>query len=189
MPTILSASHLAPAGGFFEPQRRNNWSLEIALDDPGDQVLIVQGIQSFDGVRVSSEEISLEYANERRYVAGKTEYQTATLRLLDFVDAGTASAIIKWDRLVRNSETGSVGLARDYKKNADLVMGAPNGSTIRIWKLIGLWPQAVEYGEFDMRSSEPVEVSATLRYDRAVPGANLSFGLSGLNAGVLIPPL
>lgn len=186
---FLSANHLAPAKGFFCPQLQSNFSLEIALDDAGDQMLIMQGLESFDAPTESSQEITLDYANEQRFVAGKTQYHTSELKLKDFVDMGVANAVIKWRRQVYNPESGSVGLPRDYKKSADLTLSAPNGSAIRIWKLFGVWPQSVHYGTLSMTSNDKVLISVTLRYDRAVPGSNLTQGLGGINAGVLTPAL
>lgn len=187
---FISANHLAPSKGFFEPQRAYNWSLEIALDDAGDQILIMQGLESFAAPHESNEEITLDYANEKRYVAGKANYSTSDLVLKDFVDMGVAMAIIKWRRQVYNPETGSIGLARDYKKNADLTLMAPNQSTVRIWKLYGVWPSGVNYGDnLNMATNDKVLVKVTLRFDRAVPGSNLTLGLAGINAGILTPPL
>jgi hypothetical protein len=173
----------------FEPQRKYDWALEIALDDAGDQVIILQSLESAELPKEENEEIELHYASEVRYVAGKVKYETIPLVLKDFVDIGTANAIIKWRRQVQNAETGSTGLARNYKKNADLSIFAPNQSVTRIWKLIGVWPQKVEYGVLDMKENDKVDITVTLRYDRAVPSVGLNSGLSGLNAGVLAPPL
>lgn len=186
---FLTANHLAPSKGFFEPQRTYNWSLEIALDNAGDQILIMQGLESFAAPEESNDEITLNYGNEKRYVAGQAAFSTAELVLKDFVDMGVANAIIKWRRQVYNAETGSVGLARDYKKNADLTLMAPNQSVVRIWKLQGIWPSKVHYGDLNMATNGNVLVKVTLRYDRAIPGSNLSVGLAGINAGILTPPL
>jgi len=186
---FLSANHLAPSKGFFEPQRSYNWSLEIALDDAGDQILIMQGLESFTAPAESNDEIALHYANEVRYVAGKASFAAATLTLKDFVDMGVANAVIKWRRSVYNSETGSIGLAKDYKKNADLTLMAPDQSTVRIWKLVGVWPVSVNYGSLNMTQSSAVLIQLNLRYDKAIPGSNLTAGLGGINAGILTPPL
>lgn len=186
---FLSAQHLAPSQGLFEPQRAYNWSLEIALDDAGDQILIMQGLESFSAPTESNEEITLDYANEKRYVAGKAAYASSTLVLKDFVDMGVANAVIRWRRQVYNPETGSIGLARNYKKNADLTLMAPDQSSIRIWKLYGMWPTEADFGNLNMASSDKVMLSLSLRYDRAVPGSNLTQGLAGINAGSLTPPL
>jgi hypothetical protein len=186
---ILNAQHLAPAGGFFEPQRQYNWSLEIALDDAGDQVLITQGLESFTGPDLDVGEIELNYGNEVRYVAAKARFAEGALVVRDYVDIGVANALIKWSRLVYNPDTGSIGLARDYKKMADLVLGAPNNTIVRAWKLIGIWPRRLKHGDLNMNNQDQVRIECVLRYDRAVPASGLNTGLGGLNVGILTPAL
>jgi hypothetical protein len=186
---LLNANFLAPSKGFYEPQRAFNWALEIALDDAGDQQLIVTGLQSFEGVSESNEEIELQYANERRYVAGQASYEAAPLVLNDFVDIGVAAAIIRWSRQVYNPETGSIGLARDYKKNADLTLVSPDQSIVRVWKFIGMWPQMRKYGAVDMTSNDKVQIEVTLRFDKAIPSTGLNSGLGSINVGNLTLPL
>ena len=186
---IMNANFLAPSQGFYEPQRQFNWALEIALDDAGDQQLIVTGLESFDGVSESNDEIELQYANEKRYVAGKATFEAAPLVLKDMVDIGIAAAIVRWRRQVYNPETGSIGLARDYKKNADLTIVAPDQSSVRIWKFVGMWPQAVKYGSLDMTASDKVNVEVTLRYDKAIASTGLNSGLGSINVGSTTLPL
>lgn len=180
---LLSAQHLAPSQGFFEPQRQYNWALEIALDDAGDQVVIMQSLESFEAPKVEVEEIELAYANEYRYVAGKARFDESSLVVKDFVDIGTANALQKWFQQVYNASTGSIGLAKDYKKIADLTLVSPDQSTTRIWKLIGIWPRRVEFGDLDMTGSDKVVLTASLRFDRAVAGVGLNANLSGVNTG------
>jgi hypothetical protein len=182
---IMSAQHIAAASGFYEPQRGNNWCIEIALDDAGDQVVIMQCLDSIAGIRESNEAIEIHYGNEVRYVAGKTRYQPIDLVVKDFVDIGAANALLKWRRQVYNPETGSIGLAREYKKNADLVLVAPNQTISRYYKLIGVYPESYNSGNLSMGSNEQVLVTVTLRIDRMVPGSGLNTALSGLNIGSL----
>lgn len=184
-----SAEHIAPALGGFEPQRTYNWSLEIALDDAGDQILIMQGLQTFQAPKESNEEIEVNFANEKRYVPGKAVFEALPLTLADFVDQGVAQAVVRWRRLCYNAESGSIGLARDLKKTADLVLYSPDQSSARFWKLFGCWPQSVEYGELDMTNSDFVKITVNIRYDRAVPGDGLNGGLGGLNVGFDSPPI
>lgn len=186
---ILNAQHLAPSQGFFEPQRKFDWSLEVALDDAGDQVIIMQSLESCGGIKISVEEIELHYAAESRWVPGKVKFEEMELKIKDFVDIGSANAMHKWFRQVYNSETGSIGLAANLKKNADLTLFAPDQSVVRIYKIIGLWPKRLEHGDFDMAANDKVFLTCTLRYDRAIPGAGLNQSLSGINVGVLTPSL
>lgn len=178
-----SANHIAPALGTFEPQRTYNWSLEIALDNAGDQILIMQALETFQGPRMEVEDIELSYANEKRYVAGKATFDELTLTLKDFVDQDVAGAAIRWWTEVYNSETGSIGLAAKYKKAADLVYYAPDQSISRFWKLLGCYPKRIEHGDLDMTTSDKVLLTVVLRYDRAVPGDGLNTGLGGINVG------
>jgi hypothetical protein len=186
---LLNADFLAAGMGNFEPQRTFSWALEIALDDAGDQLLIVQGLETFDGVTMSNEEIELKYANEKRYVAGQAQFEASTLVLKDMVDIGIAEAMIRWRYQVYNPETGSIGLARNYKKNADLTIVAPDQSIARVWKFIGIWPQQFKHGGFDMTTSDKVVVETTLRYDKAIPGSGLNTGLGSINIGSVTIPL
>jgi len=185
----LNAQHLAPATGGYEPQRTYNWELEIALDDAGDQFIISQSLDSFSLPSESQGVIELNHGNEIRYVPGKVRWDAMPLVLKDFVDIGTANALIKWRRLCYNVESGSVGLARDLKKQADVLLRAPDGSVSRFWKLLGLWPMQVRFGDLSMASEDYVRIEVTLRPDRCMPGPGLNTGLSGLNVGVLTPAL
>lgn len=113
------------------------------------------------------EEIELPYLNERRYVAGRAMYEAIPLVVKDMVDIGVATACKAWFGQVHNSSTHKVGLARDYKKTADILLISPEGSLIRTWRLYGCWPTAVNYGELDMNSNDVVRIQMNLRFDRA----------------------
>lgn len=186
---IINSDFLAAGKGFYEPQRSFSWSLEIALDDALDQLLIVNGLESFDGVNVSNDEIEIKYANEKRYVAGQASFESASLVLRDFVDIGIAEAMTRWRYQVYNPETGSIGLASAYKKNADLTIYAPDQSIVRIWKFQGIWPQSYKQGPFDMSDSGIVKIEANLRYDKAIPSTGLNSGLGSINVGSITIPL
>ena len=164
-PLDVVGDHLAAAGGAFEPQRQNNFLFSVDL--PG-QENITLSLESSALPTVGVEEIELHYLNTRRYVAGKAVYDTIPLVVKDMVDVGVASAIKDWHEQVFNPFTHKIGLARDYKKFADLVLFGPDGDIERIWNLIGCWPTTVSYGTLDMSSSEKVLIETTLRFDRAL---------------------
>lgn len=113
------------------------------------------------------EEIELNFLHERRYVAGRAAFESIPLVVKDMVDRGVATACKTWFRQVHNSDTGKVGLAKDYKKAADLILFAPDGTLERTWRLHGCWPTAINYGELDMNSNEIVRIQMNLRFDRA----------------------
>jgi len=113
------------------------------------------------------EEIELNYLNERRYVAGRAMFEAIPLVVKDMVDVGVATACKTWFEQVHNSSTYKVGLARNYKKTADMILIAPDGTLERTWRLHGCWPTAISYGELDMNSNDIVKIQMNLRFDRA----------------------
>lgn len=115
------------------------------------------------------EEIELNYLNERRYVAGRAVFEPIPLVVKDMVDVGVATACKTWFEQVHNQGTHKIGLARDYKKIADLILLSPEGSIERTWRLHGCWPTAINYGQLDMNSNDIVKIELNLRFDRAEP--------------------
>lgn len=175
---IVLGDHLANAAGLFEPQRQNNFLFQIHLDDGIDSLNINLSLEAASLPTESSEEVELNYINVKRYVAGKTVYDTIPLVVKDMVDIGTARALSRWRTKVYNPITDQVGLARDYKKSADIILFAPDGSAERTWELRGVWPISVNWGPLDMTTSDIVKIETTLRYDKAIPNIGAALGIS-----------
>lgn len=112
------------------------------------------------------EQIELNYLNETRWVAGRANYEQIPLVLKDMVDVGVASACKEWFNQVHNPATHKVGLARDYKKIADITLIAPDGTYERTWRLHGCWPTSISYGQLDMNGNDIVKLEMNLRFDR-----------------------
>lgn len=166
MPESISADFLAPAGGGFEPQRTNNWSFITSLPEGNIINLSVNGMALPNW---TLNETVLNYANEQRFVASKATIATSTLTLKDFVDIGTFTAVYNWFKKVYDPTTGAIGFATQYKQTAHIILWGPDGSTERSWRLIGTWPQSLNHGNLSMAGSDNVEISVTLRFDKAIP--------------------
>ena len=188
MANNLSAAAIGHEKGQLEPQRTNNWFIEIYLDNLVSQVAGfggigqipagINGLVNLDVLKLalqsgfnpssSKEDIQVPYLNEVIFFAGRRMVDPGTIELLDYVDRSTADIIYAWDLMCHDYQTGQVGLARNYKKTARIFNFAPNGDYVRQWRLDGVWPQAVSYagGGLNMASSEPVRIPITLRYDR-----------------------
>jgi hypothetical protein len=76
--------------------------------------------------------------------------------------------VIEWIRLHHESVTGRDGYADFYKKNIVFNVLDPVGATIEEWELKGAYIQSANFGDLDFASSDPVEISLTLRYDYAI---------------------
>ena len=162
------ARHIANQEGDFAPQHQNQWIIEIAGLEGDDKDLIALSVLSATLPNESNEEVVLPYGNEKRYVAGQVEYETIPLVIRDWVDRKTRRALVRWRRQVYDPATGNVGLPSAYKKNADLILYATDGTLDRKVRLVGVWPQAMNAGDLNMESSDPVQIELTLRFDRAL---------------------
>ena len=82
----------------FEPQRSNNWSLEISGLPGGGENLenIVMGLQTFQLPTETTEPVEIMYLNEKRTYAGRTTYDGGSLQLVDYIDRGVANTINAW---------------------------------------------------------------------------------------------
>jgi len=186
MAVNLTAGHIAGGSrnlyradadiqGNYEPQRQNNWYFEVSPPSAGVndfKTILSMALDIGFLPNESSGEIEVHFVNERVYVAGKPTFEAGTLTLKDYVDLPVAKAIAEWRKMVYNAETGAIGLAKNYKVDASIVLFAPDGTYKREWILRGCWPQAVNYGAtLDMSTMEVNKIELTLRFDKAYPFA------------------
>lgn len=162
------ARHIANQEGDFVPQHQNNWLIEIAGLEGDDRDLIVLSLVSSNLPTEANNIVELPYGNEMRKVAGRATYEDIPLIVRDYVDRDVRGALVRWRRLVYDAETGNVGLPSQYKKNAQMILQATDGSQLRAVRLIGVWPSNMNPGAVDMAADDPVQIEMTLTYDRAI---------------------
>jgi len=169
----MSALHIAQENGAFEPQRVNNWTFQVALQDQTDTQIIELSLDTGFLPQEGNAPIMLSFLNEVVYVAGKVMWQEGTIVLKDFIDRPTAEAVRKWRAQVYDPETGRIGYAANYKKRANIILYTPDGLGERSWELIGCWPMAVSWGALDMNASSANMITMTIRFDKALPAASV----------------
>lgn len=131
---------------------------------------------------LSIEEQEINYLNAKTWLPGKGTWESITVTYYDVggVDSGP---LFTWINSVYQISKGAQvtqkqsSNPRDYKAVGNLVLYDGCGNPMERWKLFGLWPQAVNFGELDMSSSEEVTIELTLRYD-AVEYENCCGGMS-----------
>lgn len=162
----VSADHIlaATSAGAYEPQRQNNFTVEIPL--LGEEVSLA--LQSMNFTNVSTEALEVHYMNEKRYWAGKTNYEPFTMEVFDAIDRSVAKKIDAWHKKVYDPKTGCIFLAKDYKQEGSLILVDGCGTTTREWKLVGLWPSGINYGQGNMETAEKVMISLTLHVDKVL---------------------
>jgi hypothetical protein len=170
------ANQLANVIGGFEPQRQNNWGL-VVMGLPNEDILSLSLVTGFLPRR-AMEEVPISYGNEVVYVSGKPGWDQGVVTVRDFIDRPTAKVVYDWSLQVYDPRDGHIGLARDYKKEAEVVLFAPNTREFagvanpigqRVWTLHGVWPSSVNFAQngLDQTSADIVRIELVLRYDKA----------------------
>lgn len=160
----LGASHLADRG--FEVQRTNNF--EIQIENVSNSRILTLAVVSGFLPSESNEVISLNYGNTTITVAGKANVNgSGSLVVRDLVQQDVEQMIDAWRSTVYDKSTDAIGFAFDYKKPAKVTQYAPDGTLVRVWNLIGVWPSAVDYGQISYDSPGAKTISITLQYDKA----------------------
>lgn len=117
---------------------------------------------------ITVNDIVLDHINLKRYVKGKSEWQTLEITLYDAIVPSAAQAVMEWVRLAHESVTGRNGYADFYKKDVTINVLGPTGDKVEEWKLVGTFPTAVNMNTLDWATADALMVNVTLRFDYAV---------------------
>jgi len=167
MAVILSAHHIAPQSGGFEPQRANNFAIEF-YGLPGAETLDLALASGFTPNSTSGV-VTVPFQGENRKVAGRGTFGPGTIAYNDYVDAPVEAILLAWRDLVYDPRTGAVGLASSYKRQAAILLFDPAGGSVRVYDLEGVWPVSVTGSGLAMNQEAQRSVSMSLQFDRAIP--------------------
>ena len=145
----------------FEPKLQNRFIMQI----DGINAYLIKAMSR---PSLESETVELDHMNVTRYVKGKSKWSTLDITLYDPVVPSAAQQVIEWVRLHHESVTGRDGYSDFYKKDVSIKVLGPVGDVVEQWTLKGSWIQAANFNDLDFSSSDPVDISVTLRYDYAI---------------------
>ena len=145
----------------FEPKLKNRY------------VMAIDGIPAYliktaNRPSITFEEVELNHMNVKRFVKGKATWETVEITLYDPIVPSAAQAAMEWIRLGHESVTGRDGYSDFYKKDVQFQVLGPVGDIVEQWTLKGAWIQSANFNDLDFASSDPVDISVTLRYDYAI---------------------
>ena len=145
----------------FEPKLKNRFIMNI----DGINAYLVK---TANRPSIESDEVILEHMNVTRYVKGKSRWQPIDITLYDPVVPSAAQQVMEWIRLSHESVTGRDGYSDFYKKDVTFNLLGPVGDVIEEWELKGTYIQSANFGDLDFATSDPVEITCTLKYDYAI---------------------
>ena len=145
----------------FEPKLKNRFIMNI---DGINAYLI----KTTGRPQITFDEVTLEHMNVTRYMKGKGKWAALSVTLYDPVVPSAAQQVMEWVRLSHESVTGRDGYSDFYKKDVTFNVLGPVGDKVEEWTLKGAYIQSAQFGDLAFDSSDPVEITCTLRYDYAI---------------------
>jgi hypothetical protein len=119
---------------------------------------------------ISIDETELNFLNEKMWIPGKVTYETITVTYIDVAPKEPSSAnLYKWLGAVYQfwNPNRKMGVnVNQYGAEATLTLYDPCGKEIERWDFQDIWPQAINFGDLDMSSSDTVDIELTLRYSK-----------------------
>jgi len=161
--TVWNAMHLVSSRR-FEPQRVYNFEVEISGLSQDVRLSVV----SFPLPKINTGEIELAHGNTSVWVAGKATFEPGDLVVRDAIGADIEEQLNNWRRMVYNENDDRIGWAVDYQKQAYVYQYSPDASVVRKWRIFGLWPTAINFGEMSAEVVEKKVITMTMRYNKAI---------------------
>ena len=145
----------------FEPKLKNRF------------VMFIDGIPAFlirqaKKPQITFTDVILDHINVKRKIKGKANWEDVTCTLYDPVTPSGAQAVMEWVRLSHESVTGRDGYSDFYKKDIRFNALGPVGDVVEEWILKGAYCHAADFGEADWASSDPSDITLTIRMDYAI---------------------
>lgn len=177
--------HIVDNAKNFQPVRTNNYrfivqGLEELVRVGGDssneddviknaQEVLDFSVIKFDAPHFTQEEIEIKRGNSKAYYAGLPSFEAGTLEINDFAGADGKSILEAWQNLSYNIIDDTIPSSDKYKVNATVLEYLPDNTLLRYWELQGCWVKGISETGYDSESGNKKTVSATIRYDRAIP--------------------
>ena len=118
------------------------------------------------------EEVVIDSLGGKKWIGGKFAWDTIDITLYDPITDSATQALYEWFSLNYDPESQTMGYennpdAKSYKRDISLDMVTPDADVTEKWTLAGSWPITFDLGALDYAGNDAVEISFTLRYDKA----------------------
>jgi hypothetical protein len=148
----------------YEPKKKNRWLIRF----PADLGIQEWWLASASRPSIEQDEVEIPFLNTSTWVIGRFKWSSIDVTFRDPIGPSAAQAIMEWVRLHSESITGRQGYAAGYKKDVEIEMLDPTGVVIEKWVCQGTMLTNVGFGELSMDDDSIADITATLRFDRAI---------------------
>ena len=148
----------------YEPLRKYRFILRF----PDELGIQEWWVSTTSRPKYTSQEVEIPFLNTSTYVIGRFNWESISVTFRDPIGPSATQALMEWVRLHSETVTGRQGYAAGYKKDVELEMLDPTGVVVQKWILQGTQLNDVDFGGLDYSSSDLADITATLRFDRAI---------------------
>jgi len=151
-------------------KRKFRYTLEIKGVGACDFLIPPHFVQVANRPQISIEEVDVHFLNHKSIWPGKPSWEPMTATYFDAVgpvEANQLPQLLKWLTGVYNFDDRNELMTtkrEDYLGEATLELYDGCGKRMEQWIMFDCWPQAINFGDLDMSSSEVVGIELTMRY-------------------------
>lgn len=147
-----------------EPKKKNRWLFRF----PSDLGIQEWWLSSASRPSLTQNEVEIPFLNTSTYVLGRFNWEPIDVTFRDPIGPSATQSLMEWARLHSESVTGRQGYSQGYKRNIEIEMLDPTGVVVEKWVLEATMLTNVVFGDLSMDDDGIAEITATLRFDRAI---------------------
>jgi hypothetical protein len=145
-------------------RKNNNFIVHIEdITQDGNSLDLV--IQKAFLPQVSLNVLELRHGNDAIKLAGVATWQGGQITILDTLSRVELDTLLEWFNQTYDTETGTIGLASEYKKVGYITEYASDGRYQRRWTVNGMWISDTNLGELDAESGDQKRVQFSIQID------------------------
>jgi hypothetical protein len=148
----------------YEPKKKNRFIFRFPTELGIQEWFVASGARP----SIAQTEVEVPFLNTSTWVIGRFTWNSMDVNFRDPIGPSAAQALMEWVRLHSESVTGRQGYAAGYKKDVQLELLDPTGVVIEKWILVNTMLTNVNFNNLDYSSSDLADITATLRFDRAI---------------------
>jgi hypothetical protein len=176
------------AGVLVQPKLAYRFRVLLNEFGVGENLELTSQVVSVSRPSLTHDDVVVDVYNSRIKLAGKHNWDDITLTVRDDVTGLVARAIAaQMQKQVDHANQSSIKAGGGYKfgmaiQNLD---GSQPAEVLDSWQLAGCYISNVNYGENNYSTSDPLQISITIKYDNAnhnIGGTDAFDGGAGNNA-------
>jgi hypothetical protein len=163
-------------GGMIQPKPKHRFRVRVIGFGPvAGGLELTRQVETVGRPQVQSNAVEVHSYNSVAYYAGKAIWQPVSLTVRDDITNAVSRLVGHQEQKQLNHFTQTQALAgSNYKFEAfiETLDGGDDG-VLETWHLEGCWLESIEYGEFDYKTSDPLTIQMSIRYDNATQEGGL----------------